>query len=259
MRFPGFLALVAIIALAPAAAAQAKVTERIAAPYVPFGYVLEKSENCQIKSTGKKKKKDTRLHCDPKLGWRLTDAAGRVIYPRRGYLPTGLQWAFSGTSAVALKSDGKISIVQLPSGTTAAFGEGALEQLRNVEGLPFTAVVWSIGGKPDDPIAARPLMPTGELGPAIAGSDMRRVTGFETLPCWRAGVLAAMKVETLPNSVWTTIVRLSGEGRTRCDAAMSDSLAGRDDDGRWHSLDNATLRARGDETYLTVEEALAAP
>lgn len=259
MRYPVFLAALAMLALAPAASAQAKVTERITAPYIPFGYVLERTEDCRIKSAGKKKKPDARLVCAPKLGWRLTDSAGRVIYPERGYLPLGLQWAFSGTNSVALKSGAEISIVKLPTGDASEFGEGGLEQLRNVEGLPFTAIVWLTDGKPDEPAAARPLLPTGELGPAIAGSDMRRVVGFEGLPCWRAGVLAAIKAETLPNTAWTSIVRLSGEGRTRCDAAMSDNLAGLNADGRWYSLDNATLRARGDTAYLTVEEALSAP
>lgn len=259
MRLRGYLAALAILGLAPAASAQAKVTEHISAPYIPFGYVLEKTEDCRLKSTGKKKKAAARPTCAPNLGWRLTDSAGRVIYPKRGYLPVGLQWAFAGVNAVALKSGADISIVQLLSGKTSDFGEGALEQLRNVEGLAFTAVLWSTDGKPGEPFAARPLMPTGELGPAIEGSDMRRVAGLEGLPCWRAAVLAAMKVETLPNTSWTSIVRLSGEGRTRCDAALSDSLAGQNEDGRWHSLDIATLRARSDEAYITVEEALAAP
>lgn len=255
MRYRGLLTACAIALFAPTALAQAKVTNRISAPYIPFGYVLELTEDCKIESSGKRP--DAHLRCAPNLGWRIVDTAGRVIYPADGYLRPDLKWAFGGSNSVALKSGQEITIVQLPSGTAEVFGEGSLEQLRNVEGIPFAAVVWPAETKDGEAIAARPLMPTGELGPAIANSDMRGLPEFEDLPCWRAGVLAGIKVEDLPNTRWQRIVRLRGEGRTRCDAVRFDTLAGLDDDGRWRSLDNETLRARGDQVFITVEEALA--
>ena len=138
-----------------------------------------------------------------------------------------------------------------------------LSALRKVEGLVFKALVWNAGDDYRDAggaaAPAYPLFADGQIGPAIAGSNLRgtRSKGYDN--CATAMVLGRIAVETLPNSSWREIVRQASGGPDRtCHDFLKDRLAGRQDDGAWVRLDPSTLGRLDDRTFPSSEAALAA-
>lgn len=253
MKFPAVLLALAI--LAPIASAQPKVTQRITAPYAPVGYALELTEDCGIESAGGAP--DARLRCAPGLGWRITDETGAVIYPRNGYLPRDIDWAFGGVGSVAFLDNGRVTAVKLPAGESQQLGRGDVEQLIGVEGLPLGAVVWLNGAQATGPVGARPLRDDGSLGDVLKGSDMRRVDNTRGRSCRRAAVLAAIGAEMLPNSTWLRIERRSAAhvGTELCQSVYDDRLAGLGADGKWRPLDVATFKPIGSATFHSAAES----
>lgn len=248
-------AAAALLWTAPQALAQPRVSIEISAPYIPEGLLLRKTEDCSIQSSGGPP--DAHLRCAPGLGWRLQDAAtGDVLYPKSGYISSDLEWAFAGPQAVALLEGRDLKIVRLPSGESEYLGRGDLHQLRDVEGLGFSAVVWKPGA---DEAAGEAfiVLADGALSGPLAGADMRPADYTRGLGCRQAVVLAALGAENLPNSTWSRIVRRSAAtDNDLCQTIHADRLAGLGADGRWRPLGPASFKAVGADTYTTAEEAL---
>jgi hypothetical protein len=245
----GISIALAMFVLVQPAFAQAKVTERVAAPYAPAGYVMERMQDCRIASSGGAP--DARLQCAPGLGWRLVSEDGAVVYPRQGYLRDDADRAFAGSSVVIFSSLGELTRVELPGGASSSLGRGNLKQLGDGQGLPFSAVVWKTGE------AARPLQLDGTLGAEIAGADMREAASWLNDVCGRAVVLMLIGAERIPNTAWTEIRRAAPSSGSVCDRAMNSKMAGRGADGKWWAIDPSTFRAKGGAGVATAEEALA--
>lgn len=247
---------VAVLLAAPLAFAQPKVTQTIAAPYVPDGLELRQTEDCHIQSLGGAP--DARLRCSPGYGWRLHDAAtGAVVYPHEGYMRSDLEWAFAGPGAVAFLEGRRLFTVDLRSGKTSELGSGDLEQFRDAEALGFSAVVWTLPLQ-DEAEQAMILMRDGTLSAPIEGADLRRAKGTKGLDCRPAVVLAALGAENFANARWSRIVRKSAgvDGQDLCRTVRLDRLAGLGADGRWRPLDPANFGAIGTDSFASVEEAL---
>lgn len=238
-----------MVALAQSAAAQPRVTEQIKTPYAPPGYVIERTEDCRIESSGGAP--DARLRCAPGLGWRLSDATGAVVYPKEGYLREDAAWAFAGSGVIVFRNTGELTRVVLPSGASTKLGRGNLVMLPGVEGLGFEALVWIADEM------ARPLLADGALGSQIAGADMREATPWLRDTCASAVALMIIGAERLPNAVWTEIRRAEVSAGSVCVRAISSRMAGRGIDGKWRPLDPSTLKAKGGNEFATAEEALA--
>lgn len=237
--------------LAASAGAEPTVTYRITTPRVPPGLVMRMTEDCRVESSSFLR--DARRICEPGFGWQVTDAAGAVLYPKQGYLPPDLRWAFAGPGVAVFSQHGDVTLVTLPAGDEAYLGRGDVEQISNVEGLAVTGVVWVEGS------GVRPLLPDGTLGAAIPGADMSDAEKVRGQPCQRAGLLAMMKAEKLRNSMWALIIRRTSAqpGQSPCERVFGDRLAGLGGDGVWRPLDPSTFMARGSATYDNVQDALA--
>lgn len=257
MRAAGAV-LVALLACAPALAQGPGVTHRIAAPYIPEGYVLELTEDCRI--VGGREAPSAIRECAPGLGWRLAAADGKAVFPKDRYLPPDANWAFPGPRTGVFLSGGQIEIVSLETGDVRLADFNRLEQVRMAEGLSTLAVTWK-GRRPegDVPVPARLVGPDGAVGEALPGSDMRGVEGARGYTdCWNAVILSAISVERLPNSVWTELSRAVGEagGALACGPYLVPALAGRDEGG-WRLLDPGTLRPASERVFASAGEALA--
>ena len=238
-----------LVALAQSAGAQPRVTQQIKAPYAPPGYVIERTADCRIESSGRAP--DARLRCAPGLGWRLRDATGAVVYPKAGYLRDDAAWAFAGSGVIVFRNMGELTRVELPSGASTRLGRGNLVMLAGVEGLGFEALVWLADEM------ARPLLADGALGSEITGAHMLEATPWLGDTCASAVALLTIGAERLPNAVWTEIRRAEVGAGSVCDRAMSSRMAGRGPDGKWRALDPSTLKAKGRNEFATAEEALA--
>ncbi len=246
-----------MLAVAGPVNADPAVTQRIAAPYVPAGYVMEETADCGIESSGGAP--DARLRCASGLGWRLMTETNAVVFPKGGYLPPDARWAFPGPATGVFLSRSQIEIVSMPDGAVRRADFNRLEQMRGVRGLPTLAVTWNAGASdPDEPLQARLVTAQGEVGEPLSGSDMRRVEGARGIhDCWRAVVLSAIRAETLPNTDWSELVRATGDasGGLTCGAYIVPALAGREAGG-WRLLDANTFEPATPKVFATAEDAL---
>jgi hypothetical protein len=245
------------MSLAVQAGAEPRVTQTIGEPYVPRGYMLQLTEDCEIVSRGGPP--DAHLRCTPGLGWRLNDDAGVLIFPKAGYLPQDADWAFAEDHAVAFATRGRVTLVDLPSGTAQGTQFSHLVPL-HVEGAGVAALLWrpSIG---DAPAVAAPLLTDGSLGAPISGQDISNMDLTWDQPCREAMALAILGAERLPNRVWSQILRSPSEPPGQawtCDSLFSVRFAGRGSDGRWWALDPLTFKPRGAAGFDSTDQALQA-
>ena len=246
------------LGLAMSASAAPRITQRINAPYIPKGFELQLTEDCEIISSGGPP--DARLNCAPGLGWRLLDADGELIFPKVGYLREDTDWVFAADRQVAFAGGGRVTLVDLPSGTARDTPFKDLIRL-HAQGLGVMALLWrpSSGG---GPAAAVPLLADGSLGAPVAEADVPGLDRVWDKQCREAMALAAMRVERLPNTVWSQIVRAPAEPSAQawtCDGLSAVRFAGLGADGRWRALDTLTLELRVEAAFDSADLALKAP
>lgn len=251
--------LVGVMVLADTAGAEPKITRVLRAPYIPDGYELRLTQDCTIRSAGRPASPGAILDCAPGLGWRLHASNGKLLYPKSGYLREDARWVFLSETR-ALFRGAYLDIVDLPSGFRRPLPYRDMEDLSKVGGLGFRVIVWRSDETADGSVPAFVLGADGEIGPSVPGSDMRLLTIHPSYNCRMEGVLAAIGVERLPNSLWSSLVRrASADGAERsCQSTVDDRLAGRDADGLWRALSPASLTPLSEERFSDSGAALGA-
>ena len=254
----GFLiAVVSAMFLSGVAVAEPRIARVIRAPYIPDGYELRLTQDCSIRPVGRQGTPGAILDCAPGLGWRLHSSNGELIYPKSGYLREDARWVFL-TETRALFRGASLEVVDLPSGFRHPLPYRDMEDLSKVDGLGLRVIVWRSAENADEPVPAFVLEDDGKIGPVLPGSDMRLLTIPPSYNCRREGVLAAIGVERLPNSVWSALVRRASAGGAErsCQSSLEDRLAGRGADGAWRALSPASLTPLSEERFSDSGAAL---